>query len=196
MGFRRVAITLITAAVAAGVLAAPAAASCMALPGTLEQRLKQADLVFVGSVTDTQGKGKVAFVNVESVWRGKVPDRATVTGGEGGVSITTSVDREFTKARRYLFVPFDHKGDVFHDNGCTDTQPWKGSFNTLRPAGAKAVSGPPDMGSPDNGSQRIDPDRPGGGSSDTYTWIAAGGVLALLLFGGVFLLRRRSAAAT
>ena len=117
----------------------------------------------------------------------------------------SSVDRSYRKGKRYLFVPYDRKGDAFQDNGCTDTQPWKANFNQFRPAKAQAVSGPPDMSTDDKGASEGASGNGGATeaeptSADTGTspvvWIAGGVVLALLALGSVILLRRGGAAAT
>ena len=179
---------LFAAAITTAVLAAPAAASCVMAQGTLAQRLADAKIVFVGTVASTREHRTVAIVNVESVWRGQVEEHVFVWGGDDLPSNITPVAREYRKGRRYLFVPYRAKLDSYRDNACTDTQPWTNDLEQLRPAKAEPVKGPPDTTPyrPPLGLHGVG----GGGSSDTYTWVGGGALLAALALGAVFFLRR------
>ena len=96
---------LIPLLMSAGLLAlpTPALASCAMPEGTLRQRLAGEEIVFVGTVTGTESRCRVATVTVESVWRGEVPETVEVVGGPRQDNVASSVDRS------YAFVPYRTK---------------------------------------------------------------------------------------
>ncbi len=162
------------------VLSATAAVASCAMPeGTLQQRLSQADIVFVGTVTSTMADGRVALVDVESVWNGDVETPATVIGGEVAQGVASSVDRSYRDGRRYLFTPYQRDEHGYRDNICTDTREWSNSLEELRPADATPASGPGDA--PSDRSGEVVASQPGsrpGNERPWLPWVAAGIVLA------------------
>lgn len=122
-------------------LAAPSAAraDCMP-PPPIEDAVKSAEIVFVGTVAATSNRSSWASVTVEEVWRG--PDQAAqvlVKGGPGG-NAATSVDRSFEVGVKYLFFPYADAGGLA-DNSCTSTTRWTADLAALRPADARAPVG-------------------------------------------------------
>ena len=96
--------------------------------------MRNADSVFVGTVTRLSNSDRWATVAVEEVWAG--PDLAPaveVRGGEGNAA--SSVDRRFTVATRYLFVVSIASG-ALQDNACSPTIEWQPDLAKLRPAAA------------------------------------------------------------
>jgi hypothetical protein len=122
-----------------GLLASPgvALADCMP-PPPLEVAVETAEIVFIGTVTETAQGNRWANVQVEEIWRG--PDLAAtvlVKGGPAG-NMATSVDRSFEAGVKYLFFPYaDAEQGGLADNSCTNTQPWAEDMARLRPAGAR-----------------------------------------------------------
>ena len=194
MRIRQAAAVFLIAALSTALLAAPAAASCILAQGSLKDRLANEKIVFVGTVANVQAAGRLAHVAVESVWRGDVEDAVRVRGGTLASNTASSVDRSFKTGERYLFVPYRGNGVRFNDSSCSDTQRWRPQLARLRPADASGET-PVENSSeaPVHGGEGTD----GDGGSGPLTWLAGGGVLALLALGGVVLLRRRrSSAAT
>lgn|SRR5262245_63447216 len=117
-------------------LAAPgtALADCMQ-PAPIEQAVKTADIVFVGTVDDTAQGQRWASVTVEEVWRGPdQPKHVVIKGGPAG-NTATSVDRSFEVGVKYIFLPYvDPEGSGLADNTCTNTQPWADEMKAIRPA--------------------------------------------------------------
>ena len=122
-------------------LAAPSAAlaDCMP-PPPIEEALKSAEIVFVGTVAATSNRSSWASVTVEEVWRGPdQPAQVLVKGGPGG-NAATSVDRSFEVGVKYLFFPYAADGGLA-DNSCTSTTQWSAELAALRPADARAPVG-------------------------------------------------------
>lgn len=133
---RRLRTLLALSALPVGLLlAAPGAvlADCMP-PPPIEEAVKTADMVFVGTVTETANRGTWATVTVKEVWRG--PDQPAIVvirGGPGG-NAATSVDRTFEAGVEYIFFPYiDAEQRSLADNSCSSTQPWAEAMNALRP---------------------------------------------------------------
>jgi len=129
---------LVSVVAVTGVLVAapaPAFADCQ-LASPIEEAVRIADLVFVGSVTAIAGGGRSASVRVEEVWRGgAMPAEVTVLGGtEPGRPMEG--DRTFEAGVRYVFFPFVVDGQLV-DNICTATAPWVEGFAAVRPADAR-----------------------------------------------------------
>lgn len=109
-----------------------AAGSCAGFP-PLEEHLDQAEVVFVGTVTDIADERRTALVAVEEIWRGPdLPSEVTVEGGFPGLGFT-SADRYFDAGVRYLFAAGLNEGRI-EDNACTATRPWSDDLAALRPA--------------------------------------------------------------
>jgi hypothetical protein len=124
---------------APGPAATPALASC-APPRPVEESLRMADAVLVGTVTHLENGGRWAVVQVEERWRGSetMPDTIEVRGGpEPGTS--TSADRVFT-GERYLFFLTKGPG-YFADNACTATTVWTDDLAAFRPSGVAPAPG-------------------------------------------------------
>lgn len=115
-------------------------ASC-AGPVSVQDAIRSAPTVFVGTVMDLSSGGRVATVRVDDVWRGTaIPSSVDVVGSPDLNAAATSVDRTYTNGSQYLFVPDGGGPEHFTDNNCTATQLYSGNLATMRPAGAP---GPP-----------------------------------------------------
>lgn len=125
-------------------LATPATtlADCM-IPPPIEEAVRSAEIVFVGTVDATTNRGTWASVTVEEVWIGPdQPASVIVHGGPGG-NAGTSVDRTFEVGTKYLFFPYVDGQVGLADNSCTSTQPWAAALLPLRPASVRAPTGEP-----------------------------------------------------
>lgn len=119
---------------------APALASC-AMPPAIVEALSKADIVFVGTVAATAERNLWATVTVEEVWKGPdLPAVFQVRGGQGGNG-ASSVDREFTKGVKYLFVPSSLENGFAADNSCSSTRPWEEALIALRPTDVRGPIG-------------------------------------------------------
>lgn len=113
--------------------AAPALASC-APPPSLEEAFADADLVFIGVVTEVTNNGRTASVDVEQVWKGpEQPFNVAVHGGPDEADLITSVDRTF-ELGTYIFFPVN-SSPPFEDNICTLTQPVSEAISVINPFG-------------------------------------------------------------
>ena len=116
-------------------LPAGALASCrMTVP--LEEDVRTAEVVFIGTVRATANAGRQARVSVEEIWRGPMHfgDVVIVGGPEGNLG--TSVDRQFEVGVRYIFFPHLDPVRGMTDNSCSSTQPTTDDTWRLRPATA------------------------------------------------------------
>lgn len=136
-----------TLAVCAALLgtARSADASCGVMGGAPPANpYAQAPVVFVGTVASTTHGGRLAVVDVESVWNGPdLPPRLEVRGSPAiltpvpaGMGVATSVDRHFQAGGRYLFVPANRQ-PPFEDNSCSLTRVYAPDVDALRPARAR-----------------------------------------------------------
>lgn len=126
--------------------AIPATAASCAEPLSLDQALDASDVVFVGMVGDVEYAGRLAFFEVEEVWKGDVESRVVVSGGPSlseleqaeshGQTIVTSIDRTFIEGEVYLVVPFGLQEGIYMDNGCSTTRPYDDSLREFRPVSA------------------------------------------------------------
>jgi hypothetical protein len=160
--------------------AAPVLASCI-MPPPIEEAVRDADVVFVGTVIRVANLDRWATVAVEEVWKG--PDMAPlveVRGGPGG-NAASSVDRSFTAGTRYLFLPFIAEG-ALQDSSCSSTTEFAADLIRLRPATAH----PPIAPAPD--PDTADPFDPASLLVPAALIVGAG----VLVFGGALALRRRS----
>ena len=114
----------------------PAYASCAA-PPDLETAFAEADLVFVGIVTEVSNNGRTAQVEVEQIWKGDdQPFDVVVHGGPRKSDLLTSVDRMF-ELGVYLFFPTNTE-PPFEDNACTLTQRFNQSLDVINPFGEES----------------------------------------------------------
>jgi hypothetical protein len=128
------------AALAFALAPSVALADCM-MPPAVQDAVKSADIVFVGTVTETANRNTWASVAVEEVWRGPdQPATVLVKGGSGGDMIS-SVDRSFEAGTKYLFFPYLGEGGELADNSCTNTTPWTADLAQIRPADARQPLG-------------------------------------------------------
>ena len=165
--------------------AAPVVASCqMPFPideaTALQQGMREADSVFLGTVTSLSNGNSWATVAVEEVWKG--PDLAPTVEVRGAIEgMTTSADRMYAAGRSYLFVVLIADGQLT-DNACSATREFTGELTALRPASAR----PPVSATPEpDAAASFDPSSlllPG-------ALIVAAGVV---VFGAALALRRRT----
>jgi len=128
---------LIGLAVASGASTA-AEASC-AGPTSLSDQIQRAALVFVGTVVSTSDEGRIAYVRVESIWKGpQLAENVKVFGSPAsGANSATSDDRHYQDGTRYLFV-LHSASEPLQDDACSATQPYTPALAALAPADAKA----------------------------------------------------------
>ena len=143
MRTRPLLVVLLLAGFVVPMVAGPAAASCVGPQGSLKSRLRESRYVFEGTVTATEARGRLARVDVDRVWRGKVAAKVTVVGGTTQSRAVTSVDRSYKADQKYLFVSYKRTGDRYRDNSCTDTREWSPKLAKLRPKSARLVGNTP-----------------------------------------------------
>jgi hypothetical protein len=116
-------------------VAAPALAGCAERPSPREA-LASNDVVFVGRVIETAGDGRVAVVEVQSIWKGG--DILGVTRVEGGaVGSPTRDDRTFESGQEYVFFPRNND-PPFRDDRCSATTALTDAVARLAPEDAHA----------------------------------------------------------
>jgi hypothetical protein len=159
--------------------AAPTLASCVQ-PVPIEEAIKSADSVFVGTVTALSNNDRWASVAVEEVWSG--PDLAPIVEVRGGAegNAASSVDRAYTAKTSYLFVVLISDG-MLSDNACSSTTEFTADLASLRPATAH----PPIAPAPDPDAAPFDP----ASLLVPAALIVAAGVL---VFGVALVIRRRA----
>jgi hypothetical protein len=140
---RRAPVTAILVAATLLGIIAPAHASCTE-PPTPREALESNHVVFVGQVLETVARGRVAVVEVESIWKGG--DIIGVTRVEGGeLESTSRDDRTFETGQSYVFFPRNDE-PPFRDDGCTATTQLTAEVARLQPQNAR----PPESGSSDS----------------------------------------------
>jgi hypothetical protein len=148
------AISLAAGVTALAFVVGPSAvlADCM-MPAAVGEAAATAEIVFVGTVTETTNRNSWANVAVEEVWRGPdMPATVVVKGGSGGDGIS-SVERSFQAGVKYLFFPYADEQGGLADNICTNTVEWSADLAQIRPAnpreplGASGSEGGFDVGS-------------------------------------------------
>jgi hypothetical protein len=125
-----------------GILVSPATAlaDCM-MPPPIGEAVKNAEILFVGTVEQTSNRNSWASVSVAEVWRGPdQPQGVVVRGGPAG-NAATSVDRVFEPGVTYLFFPYADAELGLADNSCTSTTPWSEELAALRPVDARPPIG-------------------------------------------------------
>jgi hypothetical protein len=122
-----------------------ALADCM-MPAPVKEAALKADILFVGTVTETTSNDTWASVAVEEVWRGPdLPADVVVKGGPGGNAMT-SVDRTFWAGVKYLFFPYADEQGALADNSCTNTMEWSADLAQIRPAEVRQPLGTAEEG--------------------------------------------------
>ena len=117
-----------------------ALADCM-MPAPVQEAAQKAEVLFVGTVTETTKRNTWASVAVEEVWRGPdLPATVVVKGGSGGDGMS-SVDRSFQAGVKYLFFPYATEGGDLADNTCTNTVEWSPDLEGVRPASVRQPLG-------------------------------------------------------
>ena len=159
---------------------AVAQASCF-MPQPIQDELRSAPVVFVGTVIYTSNLDRNARVRVESVWRGPaLPAYVDISGSPASSPFqATDVDRKYQPGQRYLFVPSSDR-PPFEDNDCTATQPYTADLAAYAPADART----PDPATADDYAQNF------AGQYWLQLAVGAGVLLSAGLIG--FAVRRRA----
>jgi hypothetical protein len=116
-------------------IATPANASCTDRP-TPKEALESNEVVFVGQVLETVELGRVAVVEVESIWKGGDIIGVTRVEGAGGDSASRD-DRTFETGQSYVFFPRNDK-PPFRADACTATTELTAEMARLEPEDAHA----------------------------------------------------------
>jgi hypothetical protein len=125
---------LVVAAALVGI-AAPSHAAC-AEPPAPKEALASNDVVFAGRVIETAGRGRVAVVEVQSIWKGG--NILGVTRVEGGdVESLSRDDRTFETGQQYVFFPRNDR-PPFRDDRCSATTVLTEAVARLEPDDARA----------------------------------------------------------
>jgi hypothetical protein len=133
---RRLLFAIALTLVLAGAAPTSAAASC-AVPRSLPDQIQAAALVFVGTVLSTSDDDRMAYVRVESIWKGpEVAEFVRVNGSPVSGAAATSVDRHYQAGTRYLFILYS-ADQPLQDNDCTGTQPYTSALAALKPSDAR-----------------------------------------------------------
>lgn len=119
---RALGVAAVVTGLATLLLMPPASASCVGI-SSKQDAVANAKIAFVGEVVDTTNHARTARVRVDSVWRGaRIPRHVIVRGSPATGNALTSVDREYVKGRKYLFVPYKRQARaIFLDNMCSPT---------------------------------------------------------------------------
>jgi hypothetical protein len=166
----------VLAAIAFALFPATAASAC---PGTeVDEALEEAVSVFVGEVTATTDRDRIAEMRVVAVWKGlDLPEIVTVAGTfeEGGP--VGADDARFTVGRQYLVVPENTRAP-FVATKCSATTPIHVT-GTLIPAPYQEAIGAEMGRSP---LDSADSAKPSAGSNGTLgLGLAAAGIAASAL---------------
>jgi hypothetical protein len=125
---------LFVAAALAGI--APSSHAACAEPPGPKEALASNDVVFAGRVIETAGRGRVAVVEVQSIWKGE--DLLGVTRVEGGdVEAPSRDDRTFETGQQYVFFPLNDR-PPFRDDRCSATTELTDAVARLEPDDARA----------------------------------------------------------
>jgi hypothetical protein len=168
----RTSVAAMVAAVSVALSASPASASCAPTP-SIEESLRSADLVFVGTVVELNNRNRWATFTLEEVWKGDPrTTRLDVRGAEPGEE--TTVDRTFEPDMRYLV--FARQGELhWEDNACSATREYDPSLDRFKPTSARTV------GTTIPASERDDGLKPGS--------VVFASVVLLLTVGGFIVVR-------
>jgi len=122
------------------VFSAPGAAmaACEAV-GSMDDGLRGAQVVFVGTVTHVENGDRTATFDVQWVWKGKnVVEQVIVHGGGTDPTIISAEDRQFQVGITYLVVSNSVRAPYDADR-CTVTRPWQGIGAAIPPNFQDAV---------------------------------------------------------
>lgn len=133
---RIVVVALLAVVGTAVVSPQPAFASCAEIP-ELETAFADAEVVFIGVVTELSNNDRTVTMQVEDVWKGPaLPDTVVVNGGPADSSSFTSVDRTF-ESGTYVVFPVN-ASPPFEDNACTLTQKTSAALDVINPMSAES----------------------------------------------------------
>lgn len=143
---RAVVIRLVVAAGSIALFLLPAStalADCAVDERTLEERIADAQVVFVGTATEVTNRDRTATFDVHETWKRpadapEIGPEVVVHGGPEEANAGTSVDRSWQPGQRYLVFPRLEDGR-FVDDICTSTRPWTDDLAEARPADAREV---------------------------------------------------------
>lgn len=139
MYFRFISRVVVFALVIAGAIAVasqPALASCAEIPD-IETAYADAEVVFIGVVTDISNNDRTVTMDVEEVWKGpSLPETVVVNGGPLDSNAFTSVDRTF-ESGTYIVFPVN-SSPPFDDNACTLTQRTSAALDVINPTSAES----------------------------------------------------------
>lgn len=118
-------------------------ADCAVDERTLEERVADAPVVFVGTTTEVTNRDRTATFDVHEIWKRaddipEIGSQVVVRGGSDEADAGTSVDRTWQPGQRYLVFPRAEDGR-FVDDICTSTRPWTDDLADARPADAREV---------------------------------------------------------
>jgi hypothetical protein len=131
----RAPVAALLVAAALGAMAPSSHATC-GEPPSPKEALASNDVVFAGRVIETAGGGRVAVVEVESIWKGG--DLVGVTRVEGGdVESPSRDDRTFETGLEYVFFPLNDR-PPFRDDRCSATTVLTDAVTRLEPDDARA----------------------------------------------------------
>lgn len=129
---------LIGALAFAIVTANPAVAQCAQIPDTA-RALRSADTVFVGRVVSLDGSGRVAEMEVTSIWKGRdLPTRVEVRGASASDAPASATDRRFDVDATYLVIA-ENSREPFLASACSATQKHAAAANLIPPSFQDAV---------------------------------------------------------
>lgn len=125
---------------AALLFVAPASAYAQCAPQLdTAEALEQAQAVFVASVRSLDPSGRVAQMEVLSVWKGRdLPSRVEVRGATSSDAPTTATDGRFSQGATYLVIP-ENGREPFLATSCSATQPYTNPPNLIPPIYQDAI---------------------------------------------------------
>ncbi|GMQ98932.1 MAG: hypothetical protein BMS9Abin17_1470 [Acidimicrobiia bacterium] len=127
----RVVVSALLVVGAVTLVSQPALASCAEIPD-LETAFADAEVVFIGVVTELSNGNRTAEMQVEEVWKGPaLPETVTVNGTPDLSSGATSVDRTY-ELGTYIVFPVNSTSP-FEDNACTLTQRTSAALDVIAP---------------------------------------------------------------
>lgn len=136
--------------VSALVVLSHAGAMAQCAPPDTSDAIASSQSVFVGRVLDTDESGRVARVEVLSIWKGRdLADRVEVRGANSADSALEATDRRFDVGASYLFIP-ENGREPFLATSCSATQRYSNPPNLIPvtyqdAAGATAGRAPLDV---------------------------------------------------
>jgi len=137
----RLLLALVIAGSALVGTAAPADASC-GPSWRVPKAMREADLVFVGTVEKLTNADRWATFTIEDLWKGSPDGRSVeIHAGPKGENAHSSIDRTYELGTRYLVLAYEPgahgSADLFdsrfQDNRCSRTQPYLSTLKRFRP---------------------------------------------------------------